>query len=545
MTLHPVPLSAKYPGAAVPGSLQRACSADKQQIGAYFSQKGFPFSSALVREMDGSLCHIAYEPALPGFQAAAEDDAVSSLYFNIDPLPFLAGRTEPVGDSLDIATAILAQSPRRLEVTLALGALPSEQLFREAVRRHFGTPPHAIHSHHAPANGEHAPWMQDFLKPGRRGRQEHILVTRRAFEGVADHAARLDSVLDSFRAPVFERSNLSWEGGDLQFARHPKDDNKLVMFYGTSMKQYWGESLTREELEYVLRREFGADEAVYLDDVTPHADYLLSLLPERQTALVAKPVCGDLRVARAALDVLLHHHAGAAPTELQRLDSLLPAHGTMPHPPAELREALENAAAARKHWKAPRNTGVESRVLSFVQANCPGDPAACVAAERLPQLLDQQPALLRDWVDAGGSIRLANLLNQRMLELMESQTSGCADLAAKADLAAAHVARLGFRVIRIPWLPASAENRQEWAGISYANAARIDETLFVPAFGLEPVEKEWFAQLRSELPSGYKLVPVPARFLLLENGGLHCAIAFGRQPAAHEPDHAGPTGAFD
>jgi agmatine/peptidylarginine deiminase len=106
--------------------------------------------------------------------------------------------------------------------------------------------------------------------------------------------------------------------------------------------------------------------------------------------------------------------------------------------------------------------------------------------------------------------------------------TGCQDLVEKADRAADRVERLGFHVIRIPWLPAAKESRRDWAGISYANAALIDRTLFVPSFGLDPVEPGWFKQIQSELPAGYQLVPVPARFLMLENGGLHCAIAFGR-----------------
>ncbi|MCS7025128.1 MAG: agmatine deiminase family protein [Bryobacteraceae bacterium] len=525
-----VPLSEQYRGAVSSGVLRWACAPEKQQIQVYFAQKSLPFWPEIVRQREGSFCHILYEPSLPGFQAAAEDEPVNSIYFNIDALAFFAGRRESIGDSLDVAATILAHSPRALDVILALNALPSEELFRNAVQRLIpASAPHRIQAHPASLAQAQAPWMQDFLKPGHQRGEPRILVTRRAFEGTSAHAEKLDPVLDSFRPPLFHRSQLSWEGGDLQFVRHPAARDKVVMFYGTSMKTYWAESLTRHELEYILRLEFGADEAVYLGDVTPHVDYLMSLLPNRATALVAKPVCGDLRVARAAVDLLLEHHAPAPPQELQQLSALIPRQGFLAQPPPELDQALAQAFHASREWRPARDPAAEQRIRSFVEEHCPGDPGACLAPQRLPHLLTEHTKLLREWVEIGARIRLAQLLNERMLELVESQTRDCSDLMAKADAAAQQLSRMGFHLVRIPWLPPSARKRLEWAGISYANAARVDETLFVPAFGLEPLEKEWFAQLRHELPEGYRLVAVPARFLLLENGGLHCAMAVVRR----------------
>ena len=40
------------------------------------------------------------------------------------------------------------------------------------------------------------------------------------------------------------RSRLSWEGGDLQFTRDPRDPRRLVLFYGSFAKPYWAETLT-------------------------------------------------------------------------------------------------------------------------------------------------------------------------------------------------------------------------------------------------------------------------------------------------------------
>lgn len=550
--MKPVPASSLYPDAAAPGAIQWACSGDRQVIAEFFAQKGRPFSAELVRTMDGSSCHIYYEPTLPGFRAAAEDLPVSKLFFNVDTLAFFAGRNTPSGDSLDVAGAILEHTSRPLDVVLSLSVVPSEGVFRSSLAKHFRssaahTPLHNIRPHASPSRGELAPWMQDFLKAGHRDRQERILVTRRAFEGRADHAQKLDEMLTSFRDPVFEHSKLSWEGGDVQFAYHPKDHGKLVMFYGTSMKQYWGEALTREELEFVLRQEFGADEAVYMDDVTPHVDYLLSLIPESNTALVSTPVCGDVKVARAAVDALIQHYGTAVPAELHRLSTLIPFSAKPLSKVPELQSALGSAITAKRTWRAPRDPAVEGRIVDFVKLHCPGDPAACIAPQRLPQWLEQEPELLRQWVEIGAKVRLTELMNNRMLELISAQMSDCTDLVEKADRAANRVAQLGFRVVRIPWLPAAPDSRRDWAGIAYANAALIDKTLFVPSFGLPAVEKEWFDRLRSDLPTGYKLIPIPARFLVLENGGLHCAIAFERQHvgnAADSTDHTA-TGTND
>jgi len=61
-----------------------------------------------------------------------------------------------------------------------------------------------------------------------------------------------------------------------------------------------------------------------------------------------------------------------------------------------------------------------------------------------------------------------------------------------------------------------------WAGISYTNNLVVDNTVFVPAFGLGEAELEIFSDIDRPLPQPYKLVPIFAQYSLLRNGGIHC-----------------------
>ncbi|MBL8212094.1 MAG: agmatine deiminase family protein [Bryobacterales bacterium] len=483
-----VPVSMGYAKAAEKGALQWACAGATEPLAAYFDSRRLRYQSELVRKMGGDLCHILYEPTVAGFRASADNAAVSEIFANVNTLAFLAKRREDAGDSLGVLKRVLRDSEKPLEVTLDLSVSGEERQVAEALRFHFGRGPHRFRIHHD-GHGDVDPWVQDLFKYGYTQGQRRVLVTRQAYEGSAENGALLEPMLGSFTGDPYVRSKLAFEGGDLLFAVVPGAKERVVLFYGTSAKPYWGEALTREEFAYVLQAEFGADEAVYFGDVTPHVDYSLALLSDGVTALVAEPQCGDARVAASVTTLLeeLEEAGGGAKEEAQRLE-----------------------------------------VTAYVSEHCPGKPGECVAPERMPELVEQEPALVRTWLRLGNAVQLRKALVPRLREILRRQAAGCdPEHRRKLDENAAMLQRMGFRVVRVPWLEGEASSDSRWPGISYVNAAVIGESIFVPELGLGEVEEEWFGELQRELP-GFRVVATPAANLLLQNGGIHCVLAFGR-----------------
>lgn len=482
-----VPVAAAFSKSAVNGALQWACAGTAEPLADFFAGKGRRYRPELVRKRNGDFCHILYEPTVAGFRASADNTEVSEIFANVNTLAFLAKRREDAGDSLSVLKRVLRQSEKPLEVMLDLSVGPEEKQVAEALRFHFGKGPHRYQIHHD-GHGDVDPWVQDLFKYGYAQGQRKVLVTRQAYEGSAENGAILEPMLDTFTEAGYVRSKLAFEGGDLLFAVVPGAKERMVLFYGTSAKPYWGEALTREEFAYVLQVEFGADEAVYFGDVTPHVDYSLALLSDGVTALVAEPRCGDDRVAASVTELLqeLEEAGGSRQEEAQRLE-----------------------------------------VTEYVSEHCPGKPGECVAPERMPELVEQEPALVRTWLHLGNTVQLRRTLAPRLREILRRQAAGCdPEHRRKLDENAAMLGRMGFRVVRVPWLEGeSGESR--WPGISYVNAAVIGETVFVPELGLGEVEEEWFGELQRQLP-GVRVVATPAANLLLQNGGIHCVLAFGR-----------------
>ncbi|MBS1827926.1 MAG: hypothetical protein JST93_21635 [Acidobacteria bacterium] len=526
--LVPVPVADAFPSAIEEGSLYWACARDQAQLPDFFRSEQQPFEPALVLQRDDAFCHVFYHPTIDGFQASLENDPVSELFLNIDDLSFLAQREQANGDSLDVLRALLPKLDSPLAVTLGVSAEESSPYLQSASRKYFDPSIHRIRYWKTPA-AHLDQWVQDYLKAGHAGREPRILVTRSAYEGNAAVATSLAPLLDSFTEPRFVRSKLSFEGGDLIFARHPRDPSRRILFYGTSAKPYWGQALTNDEFAYVLRREFGAGEAVYLGDLTPHADYTLAILGDHPVALLAQPVCGNIELAQEATQLLLQTY-GADTPELLRIERLLTNTGES----AELKfdkltRALAQAKIASSAWKAYQDPTVRGRIEEYVKTNCPQQPAACISGPSLARLLDTQRPLLLDWVDIAARVRTGQVMAPRLLAIIERQIAGCG---AEDRMSAVRrrLIDLGFRVLPVPWLDPGESASRQWPGISYVNASLIGNRLFLPALGLPRVEEEWLGDLQRQLPSGLQAFLIPARFSLMQNGGIHCVMAFARKP---------------
>ena len=517
--LTPVPPSARWPGAIEPEALHLACASDAPELKALFDREGLPFRPDLVRGSGGRACHVFYRPTVPGFRAAPDDDAVTKVVFDTDPLLYLAAGASNRGEPVGVMREVLRRITRPLAVDVLIHRAHGGAAYDRATLRNFGGTPHRIALVDRGVERTFW-WVQDYLKAGTSSRGPTILVPRRIFEGSPETAEGFDPLLARLaRQDRVVRSRLSWEGGDLQFTRDPRDRQRLVLYYGSFVKPYWAETLTQREFEYVLGREFGADRAVDLGGLFPHVDYFVSFLPRAGVALVSVPVSGDLAVARAAVDALIARFAGREPAALVELRAQLSS------PRADLgraRQALERARRQQADWQLGVDPGLPERMRPLVAAACP-ESSDCLSPAGQLRMLESDPATLAEWVHATQSARDEPAVIAAHLDLAEGQLDPASDELRRLTLEKIErLEAVGFRVVRVPAFRTGSSVAHGWPGISYVNALVVDEQVFVPRFGLGDVEDRVFRDLGAQLPAGYSVVPIDAQQVLIRNGGLHC-----------------------
>ncbi len=146
-------------------------------------------------------------------------------------------------------------------------------------------------------------------------------------------------------------------------------------------------------------------------------------------------------------------------------------------------------------------------------------------------MLSVQPDLLRRTADLGVRMNAYERLAPRLLSLIESQLPEAVSWQSAAiDAKAKELTRMGFRVVRIPQIYVAQQEGLEWQGIGYANLLAVDRMLFVPTFGLGRAETDLLRDFQKRLGSDFEVIPVPARFSLLNNGGVHCVFGIVREP---------------
>lgn len=527
----PVPINPAFPDAVAPGTLRWVCADDLAQLTRSFEERQAPLEPHLVRRRHGRLCHIDYTPSVPGFRADADDQPISELYINVDTLHLLSRRTEQFGDTLDISKAILANLPRPLPITMTAERSIARRWYTEAAEFHYGAAARQISWRPAKIPVQANPWTQDFLKSGRGPDGERrILVTRHLYEGRQEDGDIYDPMLSALDEPQFARSNLSWEGGDLQFIRNPRHPERLILVYGDSVRTYWAENLESDEYGYVLRREFGADEVLDLTEIVPHVDYFAAFLMSARTVLISQPVTGRQDMARAAATALVERFGGKPPARLAAVAALLDDPAAFSDRKGELQAALARAKAeAREGWPMRFDRDLNERMTRHVAETCPMAPQACFSDGAILQLLADDPDLLQRWATAALRMRSEEMMDLRLLSVIESQLrDGPLPVQARIDSRVRELEGLGLRVVRVPRFGGDRGLEVPWAGLSYVNALLVDRTLFVPTFGLGPVEDGILEDIRKALPADYTLIPVYARHMLLYNGGVHCSVAIVR-----------------
>jgi hypothetical protein len=529
-------VKSSFVDAAVPEAFRRVCAKSEEELASFFRARKAPFDPRVVRSHKGQRCHIDYTPTLPGFRADPEDAPIQELFVSADSLSFLARREQVFGDSLDISKALVARLPERIRVTLSTGRELPAHWYDEALSFHYAAGASRVDWRRSRVSALSNPWVQDYLKSGVAGGAQRILVTRQLFEGRAADAASFAPMLDALQGERFVRSRLSWEGGDLQFARDPRDPRRLVLFFGDSARAYWGETLEPEEFAYVLRREFGADLSVDLGGLVPHVDYFVTFLPADRIALVSQPVAGRRDLAEAAASALEQRFRSGAPAILQELRQRLAEPDALAGGRKRVEGLLKRAKdEAREGWPRDEEPGLGERLARHLATRCPDTPSACFEDEGIESLLVSDPALLRDWAQAALRDRTEAALDLRLLSVIESQLrQKPVPTQERIDAKVRELEELGFRVVRVPRLGGERSLAVPWSGISYVNGLLVDDLLFLPWFGLGAAEQRIFDELAESLPARYQIVPVPARHMLLFNGGVHCSVAEVREspPAA-------------
>lgn len=524
--LHP---HSEYESAAAPRVFQLACSSEYDALFAYFTGRRIPFDAEAVRRVGGQSCHILYEPTVPGFRAHPVSAEVRGLYLSLPQMRILAAPGTAIGDGLDIAKSVLAQTPAALHVNLNSAVSVPRPQFDSAVGRHFPNTRHHIAVVENP-EVDVISWSQDYIKSGVRRGETHLLVPYRVFEGVKANGAKFKPLLDALAAPDTTRSRLSWEGGDLLFVRHPLHPDRLVMFYGDAARPYWGGDLTNEEYAYVLRREFGADESIYFGGIAPHVDYTVSFLPGEQIAIVAQPVANNLEIARAAVRMLSLTFSNPVPPLLVQFEAALARPDSLAGNEKRIRELIKAARTESANWSLPVDGEAYERIQEHIEQHCATDVRACTDSRQLGAMAAKQASLFAIWVEMAATLRAAELLPGAMLSVIEDQLPGETKNRERVLLGKVEkLTKMGFRVIRAPWIGGEMSGQQAWAGISPVNLLRLDRRVFLPVFGLGPEEQRLVELFARQLPAHYEVRPVFARAALLQSGGVHCLMGIVRE----------------
>jgi hypothetical protein len=525
VTFDPVPPSPRWPDAVEPKALRLACARDEAEVKGLFDREGLPFRPELVRRSAERACHVFYRPTVPGFRAAPDDDPVTGLVFDTDPLLYLAAGSLNRGEPTGAMREILRRIARPLEVDVLIHRVHDDAAYEKATLRSFGATPHRIALLERGVDRTFW-WVQDYVKSGATSRGRRLLVPRRIFEGSPQTGEEFQPLLARFAGREGAvRSRLSWEGGDLQFARDPRDPRRLVLFYGGFAKAYWADTLSQREYEYVLALEFGADRAIDLGGLAPHVDYFVSLVPRAGLALVGVPTTGDLAVAGAAVDALLARVAGPAPGVLVELREQLSLARV---DTAKVLQALERARLQQGEWRLAVDPTLPERMRALAARVCP-EGGDCLSAPNQLRLLEADPATFEEWIHATQEARFEARVMGAHLDIVESQMVPVPDNIRRLTLEKiGELEALGFRVVRMPAFRVDLAASRGWPGISYVNALVVDQQVFVPRFGLGEVEARLFREAGALLPAGYSIVPIDAQQVLVRNGGLHCLAGLVR-----------------
>ena len=155
----------EFPEATEVGAVRFACADDAAVLEKFFSERDAVYREDLVRKQPGyRACHIFYEQTIPGFRALPDNRRVTGLVGGLDPAGLVGGRKN-IGDSLDVARAVLNRVSRPLDVTFSITGEFDRSHWPAGLARAFPDSPHKFTLLKSEAKSTH-PWGQDFVKSG-------------------------------------------------------------------------------------------------------------------------------------------------------------------------------------------------------------------------------------------------------------------------------------------------------------------------------------------------------------------------------------------
>jgi hypothetical protein len=430
---------------------------------------------------------------------------------------------------------LLTEIKRPLEIHIGINRLQDEESYELARKFHFKNLPHhfGLRNSHTDVDN----WPQDYLKSGSSQGEKKILIPHRLYEGNPEFGDLYKPLLDEFREQRYVRSKLSWEGGDLQFALHPKDPQKVILFYGHSAKTYLNKTLSQNEYAYILKLEFGADYLIDLSDLAPHVDYFVSFIPKDNIALVSEPMRQNYAIARTAAEWLLEFigERNPVPVELVNLKNLLSCYDqdcvSLLELKHQLQKALKEMEQYQEDWIFFEDRELQERLNRYLRFKC-GEDSECVWRLYSPpqgqsEILKDDIDLLRDCNDAYLIASSRRSLFKSYVAIIKNQfTKTSQPLQERINEKIREIKDLGFRVILVPEI--GTDSTIPWSGISYVNNLLVDNLLFLPRFGLGAVEDEIFDRIQKQLSSHYRVVPVFSQNSIVYNGGIHCRAGIVR-----------------
>ena len=535
LTFLPVAPVPGFEDALAKDALRYLCSSDLEQLREHFTKKNLPFVDTMVSRKRKRYCHIYYEPSVTGFRAHTESNRVEGLVFTVDSRRFLTQREAGIGDSLDVAKSILSVVERPLDAFIQSKAEVSGKWQEAALAGFLPDRSHRLHLRDNPTERPNV-WAQDYIKSGDVSGKPHTLVTWKSYEGKGRHGEAYDSLLKSLESEGWHRSKLSWDGGDIQFGANPRIPGRIILFYGDSARLYWGQSLKPAEYEYVLKLEFGADDAIDLSGLATHIDYFVSILPDGRTLMVSREMRKNLELCQAAVDVLIGRF-GPNPLFLKLKEQFASEESAFGAGKRQTIALLAEARKAYPSWDPLVKADVFERFSGYWNKYCQEDEALCTSGEGFEFMLDRNPALAKDWVAEATLLKSAPHLAASLVAILAGQTeSEDSDWERLAESKMHQLRKRGFEIVEVPQIPGDATGGIPWAGISYVNAAIIDNHVFVPTFALGAAEDRVMEKLQQDLPAPFVVVPVPARNVLVLNGGVHCVVGFRRSAESSVPE---------
>ncbi len=527
------PVDATFANAISKTALNFACSDDILTLERAFRHFGLVFDGGLVRTRGARVCHVWYQPSMPGFQADPDNWPVSDLYFDVNTLSYFSFRESVIGDSLDIVKQLLQQVSRPLKVSIGIAGDQDGEWRQEATEFHFPNSIHRLQLRNNAGVDSANPWAQDYLKSGRVGQKRKILITRSLFEGSQQAGQRFQPLLNSFDRSETVRSNLSWEGGDLLFVQHPWNPKMLVIVYGNAAKAYWGNGLTDDEYAYVLKSEFGADYAVDMSGLEAHVDYAAAFLPAEKIVLVSCPLRNNLEIARAAWTYLREAYPDVQAPEFQEVDRLIrEGRPVVGENSQYIDDLLHRIRERNLSWTVRKNPQLISEINAYIQTNCPSQLSRCLSVDHENRVLRRNLGFMNEWVTESLMDWTDHRLPDRLLAIVSSQLpSNATPRPERLEAKARELERMGFKVVRVPKIAGNGELGVPWTGISYVNSLFVEPNLFVPNFGLGTAESRLIEDLGDQLPSSVRVVPIYAQHMLLYNGGIHCVSGIVRAPS--------------